>query len=329
MYKSVVCYSVKLEKILEKWNFPGCQDTYFGRFKPDLGRDTILLTAQLHKKTFQQIQAAVIEGKTYQPQIEENVSVRDIEKIPTKYSLEGIDNYVVFDLETTGHYQKFQEGHLYKIKRFGLRLSPCFKPLYNYSCKSLAEVQSAYWNQTPVTIHPVVVYFRGQSKLEHKSIAIISDELSHSTSTVCTFLDSLIPVLKEICPNVKCVYYWTDSPSSQYRNKTIFDLIANHSSVYGIQARWNYFEAGHGKGPCDGLGGTIKRMADEAVKRGAVVIQDPIFYSNVEEVNRSQTSEEGRPLHIGPLIKRPSLQILHPRFPTIDNIHQVLISEIL
>ncbi|VDI71678.1 Hypothetical predicted protein, partial [Mytilus galloprovincialis] len=53
---------------------PRLQDTYFGRFKPDLGRDTILLTAQLHKKTFQQIQAAVIEGKTYQPQIEENVS---------------------------------------------------------------------------------------------------------------------------------------------------------------------------------------------------------------------------------------------------------------
>ncbi|VDI36208.1 Hypothetical predicted protein [Mytilus galloprovincialis] len=160
----------------------------------------------------------------------------------------------------------------------------------NYSCKSLAEVQSAYWNQTPVTIHPVVVYFRGQSKLEHKSIAIISDELSHCTSTVCTFLDSLVPVLKEICPNVEFVHYWTDSPSSQYRNKTIFDLIANHSSVYGIQARWNYFEAGHGKGPCDGLGGTIKRMADEAVKRGAVVIQDPKEFfdwsttSNMKEV---------------------------------------------
>ncbi|VDI35108.1 Hypothetical predicted protein [Mytilus galloprovincialis] len=53
-------------------------------------------------QTFQQIKATVLEGETYQPQIEENVSVRDIEKIPTKYSLEGIDNYVVFDLETNG-----------------------------------------------------------------------------------------------------------------------------------------------------------------------------------------------------------------------------------
>ncbi|CAC5383202.1 unnamed protein product [Mytilus coruscus] len=55
-----------------------------------------------NKKTFQQIKVAVIEGETYQPQIEENVSVKDIEKIPTKYFLEGIDEYVVFDLGTTG-----------------------------------------------------------------------------------------------------------------------------------------------------------------------------------------------------------------------------------
>ncbi|CAG2204192.1 unnamed protein product [Mytilus edulis] len=64
--------------------------------------NTPLHLKDIHKKTFQQVKAAVLEGETYQPQIEENVSVRDIETIPTKYSLEGIDNYVVFDLETTG-----------------------------------------------------------------------------------------------------------------------------------------------------------------------------------------------------------------------------------
>ena len=37
---------------------------------------------------------------------------------------------------------------------------------------------------------------------------------------------------------------------------------------------WYNFEVGHGKGPCDGRGGTTKRMADEAVKSGKVVIQD-------------------------------------------------------
>lgn len=35
-----------------------------------------------------------------------------------------------------------------------------------------------------------------------------------------------------------------------------------------------FFYAGHGKGPCDGLGGSTKRLADEAVKSGKVIIQD-------------------------------------------------------
>ena len=34
-----------------------------------------------------------------------------------------------------------------------------------------------------------------------------------------------------------------------------------------------YFEAGHRKAPCDGVGGMAKRMADEAVKTGKVKIQ--------------------------------------------------------
>jgi hypothetical protein len=50
--------------------------------------------------------------------------------------------------------------------------------------------------------------------------------------------------------------------------------VANHKQIYGITARWNYFEAGLGKGPCDGLGGTCKRMADGAMRSGKVIIQD-------------------------------------------------------
>ena len=30
----------------------------------------------------------------------------------------------------------------------------------NFSCRSLDEVQTAYWNQTSVTLHPVVAYYR-------------------------------------------------------------------------------------------------------------------------------------------------------------------------
>ena len=151
----------------------------------------------------------------------------------------------------------------------------------NYSCKSMDEIQSAYWNQTSVTLHPMVIYFKTDSdELRHKSCIIISDEMGHNSATVITFIKDIIPIVKEIDDGVVTIHYWTDSPTSQYRNKAIFDMVANHQFTFGINARWNYFEAGHGKGPCDGLGGTTKRMADEAVISGHVFIQDATdFYA--------------------------------------------------
>jgi hypothetical protein len=43
---------------------------------------------------------------------------------------------------------------------------------------------------------------------------------------------------------------------------------------FGVQARWNYLESGHGKGPCDGLGASVKRSADNAIKHGKASIQN-------------------------------------------------------
>jgi hypothetical protein len=51
-------------------------------------------------------------------------------------------------------------------------------------------------------------------------------------------------------------------------------MIANHINLLGIAAKWQFFEAGHGKGPCDGIGAFVKRMADGAVKREKQIIQD-------------------------------------------------------
>lgn len=145
----------------------------------------------------------------------------------------------------------------------------------NYSCKSVNEIQSAYWNQNAVTLHPVVFYYKESGEeLHHKSMVIVSDEMGHNSSTVLTFIDKVVPEVQKCVPRVKKIHYYTDSPTSQYRNKTIFRVVANHEEIYGCRAVWNYFEAGHGKGPCDGLGGTTKRLADEAVRSGKVTIQD-------------------------------------------------------
>ena len=147
----------------------------------------------------------------------------------------------------------------------------------NYQCKSMEEVQSAYWNMAFVTLHPAVIYRpdEGDGDLQHENRVYITNDLNHNSAAVVTFVKDLIERIKHENPDVACVHYCTDFPTSQYRNKTIFYLVANHESLFGMKAIWNYFEAGHGKGPCDGIGGSTKRCADQAMKSGKAIIQDP------------------------------------------------------
>ena len=113
-------------------------------------------------------------------------------------------------------------------------------------------------------------------KIEEKKrtvirVVFVSSESHHDA----TFHSSII---ERNCSNLEMIHYWTDSPTSQYRNKTIFKVIY-HEEYFNCKASWNYTEAGHGKGPCDPIGGTAKHKADPAVKNGKFVIQDAVdFY---------------------------------------------------
>ena len=145
----------------------------------------------------------------------------------------------------------------------------------NYACQNVEEIQSAYWNGTSVTLHPVVAYYKDDNdKLQHKSYVFLSPLGEHNAKTVVTIIDKLIPLLKEQVPGMNCIHYWTDSPTSQYRNRYIFSLLCKHQDMYGLTACWNFFESGHGKSVCDGIGGVAKRQASDAVKQGKVIIQD-------------------------------------------------------
>lgn len=146
----------------------------------------------------------------------------------------------------------------------------------DYRCRSQNEIQSAYWSPTQVTIHPVVMYYKqpGSQESTHKSFVFISNESRHDATFIYTLIGKLVPLLKQVVPNLQMVHYWTDSPTSQYRNKTIFKILSCHEEYFGVMASWNYMEAGHGKGPCDPIGGVAKRKADQAVKNGKYVIQD-------------------------------------------------------
>ena len=72
----------------------------------------------------------------------------------------------------------------------------------------------------------------------------------------------------------KNIKIWSDGCAAQFRSKFVFYLVAE-TLLPTKNISWNYNEPHHGKGPMDGLGGTLKRKVFNAVKSGKVVVNDP------------------------------------------------------
>lgn len=125
----------------------------------------------------------------------------------------------------------------------------------NFSFLPQDEVQGFHWNNLQVTIHPVIVCFRENGVLKHKSILVISQCLTHNTVAVHLFQRKVIQLLKELFDEApKKIFYFSDGCAAQYKNKKNFINLCYHKEDFEIDAEWHFFETSHGRGPSDGLG---------------------------------------------------------------------------
>ncbi len=138
----------------------------------------------------------------------------------------------------------------------------------NYTCGDNRAVQSSHFgaSNAQISLHTGAVYFACSSV----SFCSISDCTRHDPAAIWAHLD---PVLNFICkdfPEVSNIHFWSDGPMTQYRNKNNFYLFSVMISKIGFRyATWNMFEAGHGKGAADAVGGVLKRTADRSVDFGS------------------------------------------------------------
>ena len=184
----------------------------------------------------------------------------------------------------------------------------------NYSMFVQDSTQSSFFNPVAqATIHPFIVYANISGKITPHSIAVISDCNVHNTVAVHSFLRPVLNYVKELCPIVKNVNYFTDGAASQYKNyKNIANLI-HHFEDFGLNAEWHYFATSHGKGPCDGTGGTIKRLARrkslQSINNSSEDIQTPVALfefanSNIENIKFFYVSTEDIKANEEHLVKR-------------------------
>lgn len=137
----------------------------------------------------------------------------------------------------------------------------------NYACKHAEEIQSAYFGASnrQASLHTGVLYTMDGLQ----SFATISASWRHDPAAIWAHMQPVLQELKSTNPQISDLHFFSDGPTTQYRNKQNFFLMSTLLHDMGFEAgSWNFFESGHGKGAPDAIGGSVKRQADAFVLTG-------------------------------------------------------------
>ena len=95
---------------------------------------------------------------------------------------------------------------------------------------------------------------------------VTSESREHSgtaASYVCEQIDT-VHGNKNSAGSTKQVIVWSDGMGTQFHSKFLFILLSKFDWTKSL--KWHYNEARCGKGPMDGIGGTLKNLVFTAVK---------------------------------------------------------------
>ena len=114
------------------------------------------------------------------------------------------------------------------------------------------------------------------------SYCFISDDLEHDTAFVYDLQAVLSENIKVSFPHLNHIEYFSDGCAAQYKNfKNLLNL-SFHRSDFGLEACWSFFATSHGKSPCDGIGGVVKRkLANASLGRpqnNQILTKDAFLY---------------------------------------------------
>jgi hypothetical protein len=152
----------------------------------------------------------------------------------------------------------------------------------NYSCKYSQEIQAVHFggSHQQATLHTGIAYHHDGEKVQATPFCTISDELRHDPSAIWAHIDPVLRLLHD--KGVRTLHFFSDGPTTQYRNKKNFYLFSTLLFERGFNGgTWNFMEAGHGKGAADGVGGVIKRLADSMVARGVDIPNAKTLFDNI------------------------------------------------
>lgn len=149
----------------------------------------------------------------------------------------------------------------------------------NISLVPQDEIESAHWTVKQVTLHPIYVVRHAKDSTEEnpvlkkESLVIISDELIHNADAVYVFTEKLLTHINDNpgpCP-LRVLHRFSDNCAAQYKSKSSFDHLMQLEENKNIKIIYHFTESGHGKGPSDGIGASVKKRLELMILAGKVI----------------------------------------------------------
>lgn len=185
---------------------------------------------------------------------------------------ETVSKYMVHQATIRNQYSSMK---LLKVKMLSNEVILHIDFSKNYACKYAEEIQAFHFggSRTQVSLHTSSLLMKDDDCTipKTKSFATFSDSLQHNPPAILAHLEPIFEFISKERPQLQAIHFLSDSPATQYRNKSMFYIFAKLIEEYFPYleySTWNYYEAGHGKGAPDGIGATVKRMADNLVAPG-------------------------------------------------------------
>lgn len=101
-----------------------------------------------------------------------------------------------------------------------------------------------------------ILHVGGTAK--HMCFGTISASKEKDPPTIWAHLSLILDEVKASYPSAEMVHFFSDGPCTQYRQKGNFLLFSMELMNHGFKrGTWNFFEACHGKGAPDGVGGFL------------------------------------------------------------------------
>lgn len=84
---------------------------------------------------------------------------------------------------------------------------------------------------------------------------------------VCShaIIKQTVNIIKEVIfSTLSMMLYFSDGCAEQYKNYKNFINCSLHEKEFSVKYAWSFVPISHGKSPCNGLGGALKRLTEKA-----------------------------------------------------------------